>query len=134
MCRYCLTIIIALMFSEPVLSAPTTINCITDPRHVGRDFKYKIRIDIDKKIISIGKYSYDIVQINDDYISAYSPSDGVNVGGEILVINRVNGHVKRAAVYIAATEETFLNKSESPYETGILVSKEFSSTCSKPIL
>ena len=110
------------------------LNCETSSLPRSSNFKFDIEIDLELREIHLGRFRYEITQTNDFYISARSESDAVNVGGEILVLNRTNGDLKRIAIYLAATLATLSNPKQDHNRTSELVAKDFSGSCTKPIL
>jgi hypothetical protein len=62
-----------------------------------------LTIDVAKRKMFWGSMEYDIVGVDDTYISAYQKPSGV--GGEIWVINRISGVYKRGSVGIYFSED-----------------------------
>ena len=79
----------------PVVHAESfTLKCI----YVEGDTAPTLTIDLEKKEITTGSRfsTYDITDVNENYISAYLRPNGV--GGEVIVIDRRNGNFTRGLV------------------------------------
>lgn len=110
---------------------PTRLTCTLTSEPVGRTFQ--VEIELDSREVMLGDYFYDIVQVNERYLTAVLRPDGVGVGAESLVLDRINGRMERAAVYIAATLETLLNPESHSLSNG-LIAKTYSAHCRKTVL
>lgn len=93
--RHLLILLFTAFFPFQTLSAkPIILNCNQDDGKT----EFTLIIDLDNKNMKLGAYNYEITQVNDNYISAFSRS--IDVGGEIISINRISGIFKRAMVGI----------------------------------
>lgn len=82
------------MMAGSAHAEPVVLKCFTSD---GQD-AVDLTIDLSQKEFRWGAYAeYDIIHVNDKYISAYKRA-GNNVGGEIWVINRHSGEYKRGVV------------------------------------
>jgi hypothetical protein len=125
--------LLAILVAESAVGGPAKLNCVvTDGSRNSQTAT--LQIDIEMRKLKFGDFSFDIVQVNENYISAIMSTDGVIVGGEVLVINRMTGQLRRATVYLAATADTFLKPTAKLHETMELTAKVFSGTCTKPVL
>jgi hypothetical protein len=124
---------LSLLCSGLVHAEAVTLHCKTVLDPSMEQAKYELKIDLDRRTVKLGDIEpLEIIQINDHYITARSVKDGINVGGEVLVLDRINGDLKRTAVYVAATLDTLKNPSKN--DTGRLVAKDFSGKCVKPLM
>ena len=60
-------------------------------------------IDLDSRRLEWGVFRYAITNVSDTYITGVQIDAGI--GGEIFVLDRVNGGVQRASVYLGCVEE-----------------------------
>ena len=81
--------------SGTLLAEPVVLKCVTNDGEDAAD----LVVDLEKRELRWSSLTYDIININDKYISAYLRPD-FTVGGEIWVIDRRSGEYKRGAVYI----------------------------------
>ena len=85
----------AIVVSFNVYAEPVTLKCVTTEGREAAD----LMIDIDNEVMKWGINTYDIIHIDDKYISAYlRPYE--DVGGEIWVIDRRTGEYKRGSVAV----------------------------------
>jgi hypothetical protein len=96
--RSLIIMILALfMMAGIVLAEPVVLKCVTSD---GKDAS-DLAIDLGQKELRWGgthmPIKYDIIHVNDKYISAYERA-GDKVGGEIWVIDRRSGEYKRGFV------------------------------------
>lgn len=81
------------MMAGNSLAEPVVLKCVTSDGLDASD----LTIDLEQKELRWGGTKYDIIHVNDKYISAYERV-GDNVGGEIWVIDRRSGEYKRGCV------------------------------------
>ena len=126
-------LIILAVITESISAAPSSLTCVpTDPPS---KTGISVEVDLENRWIMLGLFKYDIVHLDNRYITAIQRRESPNVGAEVLVLNRITGDLKRAAVYVAATPEMFLDPENNPLLTsGELVAKTFVAQCSKPLL
>ena len=91
--------LLAAMISETAVGAPIQWNCVpTDPpssQHAA------LKVDVETHWMTVGDSTYDIVHMNDRYITAISRRTSESqVGAEVLVLNRITGDLKSASVYV----------------------------------
>jgi hypothetical protein len=93
--------IVAVVASQTQL-APTVLKCRADDGQPVSD----LTVDLTKRELRWGLASiYDIVQINDVYITAYLRRSN-NVGGEVWVLDRRSGDYRRGSVAICLRKAT----------------------------
>lgn len=88
------TLLALLIFPHTGEAKPVTLKCTTSTGEQAAD----LIVDVAAKRMTWGVRKYTIIQQNDRYISAYLNSAPDEVGGEIWVLDRVNGTYKRGSV------------------------------------
>jgi len=113
-------VLLAATISESVIAAPTVLSCIpTDPSSGER---LALEVDIENHWITFGDSTYDIVQLDDRYITAIDRRTGESqAGAEVLVLNRITGDLKRASVSVPLVWHT----------SGESVARTFVAQCSE---
>ena len=96
--RFFMLMVFALfMLAGSVFAEPVTLKCVTSDGQDASD----LTIDLEKRELRWGKTNmqtkYDIIHVNDKYVSAYERT-GDKVGGEVWVIDRRSGEYKRGFV------------------------------------
>jgi hypothetical protein len=88
-----------------------TLKCSSDNNKEGT---FDLTIDFNNMGISLGYKGftiYDIVNVDDTYLTGYQnkirSADAYKSGGEVIMINRISGHYKRAAVGIFGVDSKF---------------------------
>ncbi|OOZ47044.1 hypothetical protein BOW46_03425 [Solemya velum gill symbiont] len=89
-----------------------------------------LNIDLEKKVMARGLGSFDIVQEEGNYITAYQRIMSGGIGGEVFVLDRNTGEYQRGVVGVYYTEDT-INK---PNEKGSFGAWVYSGRCTKPQL
>lgn len=87
------------MMAGSAFAEPVVLKCVTSDGQDASD----LTIDLEQKELRWGgtymPIKYDIIHVNDKYISAYERA-GDKVGGEVWVIDRRSGEYKRGIVGI----------------------------------
>lgn len=97
--------LLAAMISDSAIAASTQLNCVlTDPSSSKR---VALKIDIENHRVTFADSTFDIVHINDRYITAIDrrTSDS-QAGAEILVLNRITGDLKSASISVPVVWHT----------------------------
>ena len=86
-------------------------------------------VDLDTRTITWGKF-YKISKVTDQYITAVEDEERMpsDVGGEVLVLDRVSGNYKFASVGLFCDKPPPLCTSNSRFET-----LTFSGKCARPM-
>ena len=115
-------------YCDLAVAVPVSFKCTIEFEGYENDFITFV-IDVEKKSIELGITKYEIRHANDRYITAHKILNKDAVGGETLVINRVNGRYVRAATYLASTMPDPLSVDQA-----VLVGKIFTGYCVRPLL
>lgn len=110
----------------PADGRPVTFKCVTAEGEPAAD----LIVDLELRAMSWGSHSeYQIHNFNDRYISAYQiDKSGTDAtGGEIWVLNRVNGDYLRASISIG-------HQNPDSLENGELTARTLRGRCLRPIL
>lgn len=130
-----ITACLAVLLISTAQAERTSLTC--RPVSPAADVKVPMEIDLDERWLKFGEHPvYDIVQVNDSYLTAVQRKTGdKNVGGEVLVLNRLTGEVKRASVFLAATPEIIANLKNHKFgHEGKLVAHTYLVQCSRRVL
>ena len=126
--------LLAAMISSSAIGTPVRLTCVSiDPPG---DYKIKIEVDLENRRIKYGDLFMDIVRLDDRYVTAINRPDDIlyQVGGELLVLDRITGELQRAAIWagwITGVDPDSKKKLSSPAR---ITTKAFTAQCSKPLL
>jgi hypothetical protein len=91
--------LLAAMISDSAIGATMQLNCV--PADPPSSERAALKVDIENQWMTLGDSTYDIVHMNDRYITAISRRKSESqVGAEVLVLNRITGDLKSASVYV----------------------------------
>ncbi len=112
--------LLASTISDSAIGAPTQLNCVpTDPPSGER---VALKVDIENRWITFGDSTYDIVHVDDRYITAIDRRTSESqAGAEVLVLNRITGDLKSASVSVPMVWHT----------SGESVARTFVAQCSE---
>jgi len=129
------TALLAAMISSSAIGAPILLTCVpTDPP---ASTNVRVEVDVENRWMTFGDSTYDIVRLDDRYITATNQPDNIvfRVGGEVLVLDRVAGELKRAVVAVGMTAETILDSEKNPLSKSVrILAGTYTAQCSKPLL
>ncbi len=91
--------LLAATISDSAIGAQSRLNCVsTDPpssKHVA------LKVDIENRWLTFGDSFYDIVRMDNRYITAIDRRTSESqAGAGVLVLNRLTGNLKLASVYV----------------------------------
>ena len=112
--------IFVLFFSSSVLAETINLKCKVNETNSSINAK----VNIDEGFMEFGWIKYDITSVTDEYITGFQTED---VGGDIWVLNRIDGNYLRSFNWITCVDNNCEKKRE--LDAGI-----FSGNCNKKLL
>lgn len=108
------------LISNSAIAAQTQLSCV--PIDSPSSESVALKVDIGNHWITFGDSAYNIVHLDDRYITAIDRRKSESrAGAEVLVLNRITGDLKRASVEVPVVWHT----------SGESVARTFAAQCSR---